>query len=568
MIPTLLRSCGPCLLTCALPFAQDGVEPIVRVQVLDNGERVAAGASDGEEVRYPWWGSDPVRQPIPAYAPLLPALELHGSVVGSGVVVVRDGAGGEVAIGVESDFDIGADVLESRLGRKLTPRLVLELRPAADSGADIQWSDLEAWVSLPCPDEAALRAEIVAHLEEIFSTWLERGRDDVGPRETTYLCHIFDAVTGERRVTIPGVVFPVYEELLVANAHEPRDEWRFALEQHLDDFLELGIYPDTGLPREWDCEKDLPSDAKPVEIARYLAFLIDASEIGPESRRERALAAAVRMAETVLAKGVLPDGGLAVKYIPREGTPQLDVPEIRALHVAAQMARLGAKLQDERFTDAARNAIGQLEYTLYWGGSWDRIDPDFDDTFGNWAAGAVMMLEHHPTDPLFRRFVGRAFAHFEPIWNDALRFGGSIAADQVRCWRIVGDFMDLEPDLAPRIRPLLRSAARAHFKGEQLNNGAWADLTFSGFDPRDLPVGDFKGAPANLLEGLAYLYTPELLASDELRGMYTAVMRSSESAYKCRYGWLADVKAKEINLAYGDVRLLAGMVQMLENLSR
>jgi hypothetical protein len=553
MIPTVHWITWSCLAISSVSSSQDRAEATVRVQVLDNGKLETQSPSGDEVDRTPWWRDDPLSQPIPAYAPLLSGIEVRGSVSGPGELVLCDGSGGEAAVRVDSDFVLGAGAFEPLLGRKLTPRLVLELR----SGS---WRDVEVWVSLPCPSEAALRAEIVAHLEQIFETWLERGRDDEGSRKTTYLCHYFDAVTGARVMTIPGGLSAVYENMLVANAVAPREEWEAALAAHLDDFLDLGIYPDTGLPREWDCEQDLPSDAKPVEIARYLAFLIDAAEIGPESHRERALAAAARMAETVLAKGVLPDGGLAVKYIPREGTPQLDVPDIRALPPLRE---------GERFTDAARNAIGQLEYTLYWGGTWDTIDPDFDDRFGNWAGAAVWMLKQHPADPLFRRFVRRGFEHFDPIWTDALRFGGSIAADQVRCWRVVGDFMRLEPDLAPRIRPLLASAARAHFKGEQFTNGAWNDLTFSGFDPRDLPVGDFKGAPANLLEGLAYLYAPDLCATDELRGMYTAVLRSSASAYKQRYGWLADRDVTGgVNLAYGEVRLLAGMVQMLENLSR
>jgi len=562
MIPTLHSLAWSCLSIASVACGQGDPEPIVRVQILDNGKLDTRSTPDGEAGPTPWWRSNPLSQPIPAYAPLLSEIEVRGSVLAAGELVLHDGSGREAALGVESDFVVAGEALERSLGRKLTPRLVLELR----SGL---FQELEVWISLPCPSEAALRAEIVAHLELIFATWLELGRDAEGTRKTTYLCHLFDAVTGERAGTIPGSVFAVYEEMLVANAHAPHDEWEAALAAHLDDFLDLGIYPDTGLPREWDCELDLPSDAKPVEIARAMAFLIDAAEIGPESHRERALAAAVRMAETVLAKGVLPDGGLAVKYVPREGTPQLDVPDIRALQVAAQLARLGALRDDGRFTDAARNAIGQLEYTLYWGGTWDTIDPDFDDRFGNWAAAAVLMLKHHPADPLFRRFVRRGFEHFEPIWTDALRYGGSIAADQVRCWRIAGDFMRLEPDLAPRIRPLLATAARTHFKGEQFTNGAWTDLTFSGFDPRVLPVGDRKGAPANLLEGLAYLYAPDLCATDELRGMYTAVLRSSECAYKKGYGWLAQRGVVPgVNLAYGEVRLLAGMVQMLEHLSR
>src|SRR4029079_12255256 len=70
-----------------------------------------------------------------------------------------------------------------------TPRLTLTLQGA--------WRSVEATVDLPCPSEAALRAEVIAEIDEIFRTWFERGIDDVGPRRTGFLAKSFDAVTGE-----------------------------------------------------------------------------------------------------------------------------------------------------------------------------------------------------------------------------------------------------------------------------------------------------------------------------------------------------------------------------------
>jgi hypothetical protein len=569
-------------------------EPTLLVDLLDNGfEPVSARAPGMERERPPWWsvagdagvvtgagkawlatpGASTLSQPLAAFAPLVDGLVVRGRIAGAGVVVVHDGAGGTARREVRgaSDageaFEIRGTELSAELGR-LMPQLVLEL--GAAPGGEARWRELAVLVPLPCPDEAALRAEIVAHLERVFDEWLERGLDDVGPRPTTYLCHWFDAVTGERLLTSSAGLSTVYESMLAANALAPHPEWEAALAAHLEDFLTLGIYPDTGLPREWDCEQDLPSDAKPVEIARYIAFLLDVAELGPAAQRERALAAAVRMGTTVLAHGVLPDGGVAAKYLPRDAVPQLDVIALRHLDVPAQLARLGALTGDQHLTDAARRAIGQLEFTLFWGGQWDRIDPDFDDNFGHWGERALTMLASHPGDALYDFLPRRGFDHFEPIWRDALRFGGSIAADQVRCWDIVARYTRLRPELAERTRALLAPAVRAHFKGEQYGNGAWGDVTFAAWSTRDLPVGDMSGAPANLLEGLGFLYGEDCgLERDVLRALYTAVLRSSETAYRREHGWLmtrSEVAGR--NPAGGEVRLLAGWIEMLRHLSR
>jgi hypothetical protein len=577
---------------------QDPAEPVVLVPLLDNGREPESARAPGAEVeRIPWWlasegagviavdsehwlstpGESTLRQPIAAYAPLAGDLVVRGRVRGQGAVSLIDGAGGaaRVEVGASGDeaqaFEVHGSDFAAALGRAPVPGFTLELRSAGPGSDGLAiWRDLEVHVPLPCPDEAALRAEIVAHLERVFAEWLARGIDDVGPRPTTYLCHRIDAVTGARLATGSGGLMSVYVEMLAANALAPHPAWEAALAAHLEDFLTLGIYPGTGLPREWDCEQDLPSDAKPVEIARYIGFLIDAAESGPSAYRERALAAALRMGATVLAHGVLPDGGVAAKYLPRDATPQLDVPPLRRLDVPAQLARLGALSGDARLTAAARAALGELEYTLFWGGVWHTIDPDFDDNFGHWGERALTMLETHPGDPVFDYLPRSGFEHFEPLWRDALRFGGSIAADQVRCWRIVARYARLRPELAERTRALLAPAVRAHFKGEQYGNGAWGDVTFKDWGTRDLPVGDLPGVPANLLEGLGFLYGEDCgLERDVLRALYTAVLRSSEAAYRREHGWL--MTRSEVagsNLAGGEVRLLAGWIEMLRHLTR
>jgi hypothetical protein len=509
-------------------------------------------------------------QPIAAFASLAGGIAIRGRVRGAGLVVVRDGAGGRAATSVGSsdsrepvEFEIRGADLERAFGRPIVPRLTLELRCRE---GEARWSELQALVPLPCPSESALRAEIIDEIDRIVRTWVERGSDDLGQRPTRLFCRGIDPLTGNTIVVAAGGLAPLCEELLRATAVEPRESWIAALEAYLDDYFALCFYPDTGLPRDWDCEQDLPQDAKPIEIARHLAFLLDLAERGPERFRERALAASQKIGATVLEKGVLPDGSIAAKYLPSTGAPQLDVPALRYLDVAAQIARLATVAQDARMLDAARAAVAQVEYTLFWGGSWKTIDPDFDDSFGHWGARCVRMAEFQPGETLLRRFVATGFEHFAPLWSDALAFGGSVAADQARCWVLLLDYARVEPKIAPELAPLVRSALRAHFKGEQYDTGAWGDVTFFDFAPRaGLDVGDFSGYPSNLVWGLARAYARDSgLRSDELRAMYTAVLRSSRTAYRREYGWLRTRgELASNNPPGGDLRVLLGLVEML-----
>ncbi|HTF87327.1 MAG TPA: hypothetical protein VK843_02880 [Planctomycetota bacterium] len=573
-------------------FAQED-EPKLRVDLLDNGSGAElSDAPEGDERRMllPWWASSGaaravpptgravelapgamLSQPIAAYAPLASLLTIEGRVHGSARISLIDASGTRMKQVDDAQFELTASPILGSASVSPLPRFTLELAAAlSSSGAGVH--DLHAWVSLPCPSEAALAAELRELCDGVFRTWLERGVDRDGSRQTAFLTTRFDAVTGKTQPgRSPNGINPFYESLLEATSVVDDEFWRSSLEVFLGDFLELGFHPATGLPREWDGELDLPQDAKPIEVARYLSFLLDVSERGPEEFRARALEQAERMAASILARGRLPDGSIAVKFVPADGRPDLNIPSIRQLDVAAQLARLARKNGDARLADAARSALAQMEYVHYLGGTWSSIDPDFDDSYGNWGSKATTMLAAFPEDPVFRRFTQQGVAHFAPMWRDALRFGGSIAADQVRCWRFLLLHTQIDPSLKPTLDPLLRAAVRAHFKGEQYESGAWGDVTFAGFSPRaGLNVGDFPGAPANLFEGLAAMYRPgSALRTDETRAMFTAVLRSSKERYGRKFGWLRTrEESKQSNPAEMEVRMVIGATEMLKNLSQ
>jgi hypothetical protein len=300
-----------------------------------------------------------------------------------------------------------------------------------------------------------------------------------------------------------------------------------------------------------------------------LRFLLDLVEHAPEAWRARALDAARRLGETLLAHGVLPDGTLAPRYVPESAAYDLDVPAIRALNLPAQLGRLGALAGDARFTAAARRALAELEYLHRWGGSAERIDPDFDDLFGHHGAASAVLLEYHPGEAALGELVHSGWEHFAPMWRESVRFGGSTAADQVRCWALLADYARLRPEIRPELGPLLGEAARAHLKGQQYDGGAWGDVTHVLHAPRPgLGVGDQPGAPANLLWGLALLHDPELEpAQKSVRALFTAVMRSTFETYGRPYGVLETRTAHAGPDRCGaELRLCKGLVAMLRTL--
>ena len=588
LLPMLLGLAG----LAGLAGALGAQEPTREVQLLDNGDFREAPASPDTRTspRLPWWvveGAPPrvveregaawlvleagsiARQPIAAFEPTAQGIRLKGRVRGAGRLTLVDSAG------ARSAFDLGSadgEAVEFEIRGEdmapIVPRLELELA-VRDGGRAAEWTGLQALVPLPCPAPADLRAEIVSALRWIFDTWRVQSADLTG-RPTAFSSAQFDAVTGDRLGPIPGGIFPL--QLFLAEALERHEEptWRAELEAYLADYLELGLHGETGLPRKWDTLADAPLDQTFAQIGMDLSFLIGIAEHGRDPWKSRARAAAARIGETVLAQGVLPDGSVAAEYRPADGAISTNVPPLRRLDVPCQLARLGALLGDERYLRAARDAVAELEYTHFWSGSWSEIDPGFDDDFGLYGARAVEMLRAYPSEPAFRILFDSGWRRYAPLWRDSARFGGTVAADQVRCWVLLADAVRLRPDLAPEVDPRIDAAARAHWKGEQYPGGAWGDVTFFGFEPKTgLEVGDLPGTPANLLNGLAAAHERATGARrEELRALYTAVLRSTLAEYRRPYGCLTTRREHSggANPAGGELRLLPGLVRMLGQL--
>jgi len=518
-------------------------------------------------------GAAVASQPIPAYAPLAEDLVIRGTVQGVGRLRLVDGGGRAVERevgwkGKTAQFELSGVLLAEQMGAAPVPRLELELSAAGDAPA--RWTDLELLVPLPCPDEEELRAEVVARLQDCIDPWLERGLDRFGSRETGLVGAFFDAVTGEVITTHAAGYHPLTGLLFDAVEFVPDPDWEAALDRWLADAAECLVQPDTGLPRRWHVFDDRPLDARFLEIHLDLEFWLDVAERGPEAWRARALAIAERMGAAVLARGVLPDGNLAPKYRPSDGASSNEARSIRRLDVPAQLVRLARLGGDERGLEVSRDAVANLLYTHYWPGSWYRIDPGFDDDFGHYAQRAGVMATCYPDEPLFRRVVDTGWERYRVLWPQALRFGGSMAADQVRGWKILIDYAELRPEIRPELDGLLEEAVHAHLRGQQYGNGAWGDVTYFGFQPAvDLQVGDLPGTPTNLLEGLADVYASGLGPEPEhTRALFTAVLRSSVDQYWRRYGFLSTVAEVDgPNHAGGSLRIGPALTRMLAALS-
>ncbi len=567
--------------------AQDG-EPVLLVDLLDNGDFAEPVPTHAPEA-VPWWrvrtgavelvldASAPrlatgpgasVVQPVAGFAPLAGGVAVRGHARGPGRLLIRSGRR-VVPFEVDGAFEVAGSELASIHGEGAMPRFELELTtPAGPAGPSTDWSALSFVVPLPCPSPPDLRTEIVARLDEAFGTWLANGLDEEGPVATGFACHAFDVVTGERLFSFPGGAFDLWTHLMDALELHEDPRWRAAFERFVASYLERIPHPETGLPRRWDCVNDAPLDGRWVEIGADLELLVDLAERGPERFREAARAAAVKMADQVLEVGVLPDGAIAPKFRAADAAASTAAPPLRRLDVPAQLARLAALVGDERYLVAARNAVAEVEFTHDWPGTWRNIDPGFDDDYGHYGARAATMWAAHPDEAAFRNLALSGFWTYAPLWRDALRLGGNVAADQVRCWRTVIELAKLDEDVLPEVRRTLPMAVRAHFKGEQYDDGAWGDVTHVGFDPQaDLNVGDLTGVPANLLWGLGLAADPDLgLPADELRAMFTAVLRSSVEAYRRPHGYLRDRhELPEHNRAGGELRLCTGLIAMLRH---
>ena len=547
-----------------------------------NGPRGAAGLEvrDGAPCLRTAPGES-ARQPIAAYAPLAGGITIRGQVAGPGTVVLEDGRGRRASfeVGGEGEafepFTIQPEELAAAFDGRPRPRLVLALEPRG--GGVARWRDLSVLVPLPLPSRAALRAEIVAELDWIFRTWEERGGDRAG-RATSFVASLWDVVTGAPTTPLPGGHTTLSDLVLAAAAAAPEvPGWVERRDRALRDLLTLAFHPETGLPRRWDCARDVPDDQSFVEVGAHLEFLLDVAEHGPEAFRAEALAVAERAGRTILARALLPDGEVCAKLRPADGAPNMGYHELRRLDVPAQLARLFAATGDAAFRRAALEGLAALEYTHAWPGTWREIDPGFDDNFGHYGARAVVMWSTAPADPHaapFRRLALSGWEYYAPRWDDALRFGGQIAADQVRCWAIAARIAELDPERAARIAPLLRAAVRLHAKGGQYGDGTWRDVSVFGFEPKgQLQIGDTLGVPQNLLHGLALLHDERLAALPggpdllELRALFTAVLRTTRAAYRAPYGYLpARVAHPGVNESSASVGLAVGLVKMLERL--
>lgn len=585
-----------CILALCLLLLQGADQPpeaTLALDVLDGGD-FSLGVHP-ELDRVPWWrtrsgaprvepskgggilvleGGTAVEQPFALHgnAPFVFA----GELTGRGAVELEDGAGGvaraEFQFEEPTALQLDRVWLERELGRSSTPRYTLRLF-GVDPNVPARWRGLS--VTTPAPETTLLemRSDVLARIDRIVLPYLEHSLDRVGPRATHFVTQLFDTDTAAPAgAPMSRVGFsPLFDNLLFAYHREPREEWGAALTAHLGDFLELCLHPSTGLPRTWDPVADQPADGEPIEIAIHLRFLIDAAERGPQALRQPCLEAAQRIGEWVLAYGVLPTGEVAPKYRPGDGRPYTETAPLRRLDVPAQLARLGARLGDERHLRAAREAVRVLEYAHHWPGTWDRIDPGFDDDYGHYGERAVTMWEAWPNEPAFRDLALSGWHTYAPLWRDAVRHGGNIAADQVRCWRIAERIARLEPELAASIGPLVDEAARLHYKGGQGTDGVWVDVTIFGFDPQRLPVGDTAGVPHNLLEGLAVAHDGKLgLATPETRARFLLAMAATDLAFGGRYGYITGTRRAvgqgATNPAIGSLRLLPALVDLLERL--
>ena len=594
---------GLIALLAGLPAAtasQDpaGSEPICRYPVLDNGalDHPLPDFVDKQGLRrIPWWrsaaGADQVEaaeegfalrtageewasQPIPAYAPLVGGIEVSGRVRGRGRLTLTDGAEREATweLGEGEErwhgFRLGGEEIAARLGGAPQPRLDLRLA-AGPGGEPARWTDLEAWIDLPCPSEEALREEILGELRWIFALWIERGLDREGPVHTGFLSHRHDAITGERLSTIRSAFNPFFDCLMDALEAEEVPAWREAFDAFVEGHLRYGLHPDTGFPQLWDPVADRALGDRHVEISLALGFLIDLAEHGSADQREANLAAARRIGEGILERGCMPDGAVAPRYRPRDAAPDRSASPIRSLDLPAQLARLGVITGEERYLEATRRAFARLEYTHSWRGSWDFLDPGFDDHFGYFGQRSVRLWELAPDEHPFSDLARTGFDYYLPLWRDAVRLGAFVAADEVRCWEIIRDICRLDPELRPRAVPLLSSALRAHVKGQQYAHGVWGDTSHSRFDPMvNVEIGDQHAVPRNLLIGLAVLYDEELgLRRDELRALFTAVMRSTLQVSRRPFGLLGTLDQKpDHNPAGASVRFGTGLVEMLRRL--
>jgi hypothetical protein len=362
---------------------------------------------------------------------------------------------------------------------------------------------------------------------------------------------------------------PLFETLLDLGPLVDDPAWAAALRAFLSDYLELGLSPATGLPRLWDSAADRALDEQPVETAAHLRFLLDASERGPVELRERAGAAAERMAQAIFEHARLPDGSLAASLRPRDGAASSSLSSLRRLDNAAQLARAAQRFERDEWRLAAQSALAALEFRHAWSGDWRAIDPGFDEEFGHFGARGVVLARAAAEQAQFRRFVAGGVEHFLPLWQRALRLGGGISSNQVRCWDLLEQWTELDEGAAGAVAERIALALRLHWKGQQFANGQWGDVAFNDFDPElELALGDLPGLPANFLRGLAIAYEAGAPArSAEVRARFAAVLRQTQASYAGPFGYRNGARATlGANPAVGSMRLAPALARMLRAL--
>lgn len=527
-------------------------------------------------------GDDWAEQPVAFPAEHAAGLELSLVVSGEARLKLRDGRGREGtkdfgAAGEQTSLRLDHGALAELLGGDPVPRLVVRLEGRGEQGA--VWSQVSCALPLPAPSPRELRQELVEEVEWVIGLYREQGADERGPERTAFVANYFDVLTGERLYPLPGRHSSVAD--LYLNA--ARRGVPGAAEANLamvGDLLRLGFSPDTGLPWMLDCDTDKPRANTPLEPHKTLEFLVDLAEHGApglsEEQRAQAHGAGRRLAATCLAKGTLPDGQLAAKYVPGTGQPSVSYPALRRLDMPAQIASIARFDGHPKPPIAVIDAVAHLLYTHIWVGDWDEIDPGFDDNYGHYGGRGVVMWSAYPEVPMFRELAMGGWDYYAPRWRDTLRFGGNVAADQVRCWRIFSEASRLDGQIVEPLAMLLRDALVMHWKGQQYDGGAWGDVTVKRFDPKgNLQVGDIKGLPQNMLNGMAVLYdrrfaeAPEGMGLAEQRARIDAVLDSTREHYRRPFGYLATrTEVAGDNPCGGELGLAAGLVEILIAMDR
>lgn len=564
----------PCLLLPGGPLQADGEG---RWQLLDNGDFELA-PSEGD---IPFWRVTPgtsapsgslellpggrAHQPVAAWRPRVGGLVVRGVVQGQGILALQGADGRRLETPVEGAFEWAP-------GEALEPRLLLELRSA---GGATTWDDLEVWVPLPDLSEDQLRQVLLAELDWILGLWSEHGVDREGPVKTAFATHLWDVNTAEPRGTMPGW-YSIYADALLRGAvHLP--ERRPEAEALLDDLLQRATHPETGLPRKWDGIRDVALDESPVEVSLQLQVLarIAAGEFhATDAQRARCFEVVERAMAHLLERAPLPDGSLSVRFHP-SGKPVPGSSPLRRLDLPAAIAQWVLAGGDaDRGAQVIHDALRTLLWDHVWHGEWEAIDPGFDDTFGHHGRRGLDLWEAFPNDALMARITRSGVAYYLPRFEEALRRGGNVAADQVRCWEILSLVAERDQALRPRVAQVLAQAAAVHFKGEQGARGTWSDVTIHGFDPKgQLEVGDTGGVPQNLLHGLALLHDQALeeaggMSRAEVRARFAAVLDSTREAYRRPFGYLWGREERADGNPSGASLLVAGgLVEMLERLT-